>query len=263
MITILTPTYNRAHTLTRLFESLLEQTNQKFEWVVVDDGSTDSTHDLIEKFIHSSCLNIKYIYQDNQGKPSAVNKGVENSLGDYIFIVDSDDFLTKDCVEILQEKILLHIKNNNIFSGLCFRKGRVDGSILGEELINTFEDDYSYYHSTELKNMLNVDLAYCFNRKYMEENKFPYFVGEKFVPELYIWNKITDSAKVYAYLHKVLYLCEYLPDGLTANFNQQLKNNPKGFFLYYNDQFFREQIVFNKIKMFIRVVQCFFYKLVK
>lgn len=259
MITILTPTYNRAYTLTRLYNSLLVQNREKFEWVIVDDGSTDKTSELINSFISDQLINIKYFYQDNQGKPSAINFGVKNSSGSYVFIVDSDDMVTQDCIKILEEKIEFHEMNQDVFSGICFRKGNIDGTLLGRSIEN-LDANYMLYHSTDLKNDLNVDLAYCFKKNLLLENPFPKIGKEKFVPELYIWNKITDMAKVYLYPNTIIYLVEYLPDGLTADFKKQLKKYPRGFLLYYKDQFLREKSLKNKIKMLIRVTQCNLYK---
>lgn len=259
MITILTPTFNRASTLERLYNSLLEQTSKNFEWIIVNDGSFDDSEKIINDFLDKKILDIIYIYQSNQGKPSALNVGVENARGDYIFIVDSDDILTKDSISIIQERIKFHEDRKNIFSGLCFRKGDLTGKPLGDE-IKYINYDFIYCNSTEIKNIFKVDLAYCFKRNYMILNKFPKFYNENFVPELYIWNKITDINPVYVYINKLIYLCEYLPDGLTANFKKQLENNPNGFLLYYKDQIFREKNLIIKIKMLLRILQCFFYK---
>ena len=93
MITILTPTFNRAYTLERLFNSLLSQSCKDFEWVIVDDGSIDETRKVVNDFIREKKLNIKYIYQENQGKPSALNNGLENATREYVFPVDSDAWL--------------------------------------------------------------------------------------------------------------------------------------------------------------------------
>ncbi len=259
MITILTPSYNRAHTLTRLFESLIQQSNQNFEWLIVDDGSHDKTFDLVSDFIGKNKINIKYFFQENKGKPSAVNFGVEKASGSYIFIVDSDDLLPADSIETICEKIKFHESLNNTFSGVCFRKSTLDGRLLGIDFKQN-ENKFKYLNSTELKNLFNVDLAYIFKRNVMLEYPFPFFDNENFVPELYIWNKITDYAKVYAYINKSIYLCEYLPDGLTANFKKQLRKNPRGFALYYKNQFKRESNLITKIKIFIRLAQCFLYR---
>lgn len=259
MITILTPTYNRAYTLQRLFDSLLAQEDTRFEWLIVDDGSTDNTKDLVKSFDEKNLIKIRYFYQSNSGKPSAINLGVEKSSTDYIFIVDSDDLITSDCIKTLLIEIKKHLNSNNKFSGLCFRKGNLDGSVLGPRIVDVNLNS-KLYNSTSIQNLLKVDMAYCFKKSYMQTNMFPKFNGEKFVPELYIWNRITDLDLVYTYINKVVYLCEYRPDGLTANFKSQLKKNPKGFLLYYKDQIQREKTVLRKTKMTIRAFQCHIYE---
>ena len=259
MITILTPTYNRSYTLKRLFDSLIAQEDMNFEWLVIDDGSTDTTKNLINSFEEKKLINIRYFYQENMGKPSAINLGVKKSSRDYIFIVDSDDVVTSDCISVLSSEINSHLASKDTFSGLCFRKGKLDGSVLGNEIRN-INLEYELYHSTNIKNLFKVDMAYCFKKNYMEKNIFPRFKNESFVPELYIWNKITDLNLVYTYMNKVIYLCEYMPDGLSANFKSQLKKNPNGFLLYYKDQIKREENVLNKTKMIVRAIQCYGYR---
>ena len=93
LLTIFTPTFNRAHTLVRLYEGLLKQTEKVFEWLIVDDGSTDGTKNLVEGFIQERKLNIRYFYQENQGKHIAINKGVSEARGNYFLTIDSDDYL--------------------------------------------------------------------------------------------------------------------------------------------------------------------------
>ncbi|MDL0414398.1 glycosyltransferase family A protein, partial [Clostridioides difficile] len=91
--TVFTPTYNRAHLLENLYNDLKAQTYDfnDFEWLIVDDGSSDSTKELVEKFISENKLNIRYIYKENGGKHTAINLGVKNADGELFFIVDSDD----------------------------------------------------------------------------------------------------------------------------------------------------------------------------
>lgn len=262
MISIITPTYNRASTLDRLFDSLLKQSCKDFEWIIVDDGSIDGTINVVNDFLNTKKLNIKYIFQENQGKPAALNRGLENSTGEYIFPVDSDDILTEDSIATIISRIKFHKQQASLFSGLCFRKGDLLGVALGKA-IQDENLEFISCSATEIKNIFQVDMAYCFKKEYMLINKFPNFNNEKFVPELFIWNKITDIYPVYVYLNKIVYLCEYLPDGLSANFKSQLKCNPNGFLVYYKDQIFREVSLKNKIKMSIRAMQCYFYKVMR
>lgn len=98
IVTILTPSYNRAHTLNRLYESLEKQSKKDFEWLIVDDGSTDGTRDLVDKIKKDATITIKYIYKNNGGKHTAINEGVKIIETPLTFIVDSDDYLTEDAI---------------------------------------------------------------------------------------------------------------------------------------------------------------------
>lgn len=81
MLTVVTATYNRAYTLPRLFDSLLQQTRMDFEWVVVDDGSTDETESLLKDFQAQATFSMRVIKQKNAGKHVAINSGVQASSG--------------------------------------------------------------------------------------------------------------------------------------------------------------------------------------
>lgn len=99
-MTVFTPAYNRAHTLPRLYESLKNQTTDGFEWIVINDGSTDGTEELLEKWSgEDNRFDFSYLTVENGGKPRAINRGVTMARGKYFFLVDSDDYLTPDAVE--------------------------------------------------------------------------------------------------------------------------------------------------------------------
>lgn len=116
MITIFTPTYNRAYTLPKLFESLQAQTSNNFEWLIVDDGSSDDTRELVEHFITKADFKITYIYQENQGKHVAINTALDKASNLYFFTVDSDDYLINNALELIFKnwrplKIQKHYRN--------------------------------------------------------------------------------------------------------------------------------------------------------
>jgi len=98
-ITVLTPTYNRAHTLSRVWDSLRAQTYQAFEWVVVDDGSTDGTLELVSAWAGSAPFPVRYLRQDNRGKHVAMNRGAEAARGELIVTLDSDDACVPSALE--------------------------------------------------------------------------------------------------------------------------------------------------------------------
>lgn len=263
IVSILTPTYNRAYTLTRLYNSICSQKdvqcNSVFEWVIIDDGSVDETGQLVQQFLSEKKINIKYYYQNNSGKPTAINHGVAKSMAKYIFIVDSDDALTSDAISTIIEmdKVTREDCSDNSLSGLCFRRADFSGNIMG--LLQSDFPDYTDMLATQAGKKFKADLAYVFKRELLELNPFPKIGNEKFVPELFIWNKITDVNLTRFFYKKAIYLCDYLDDGLTRNFKQQLKNNPLGFFIYYSDQYHRETKITNKIKMLLRSLQCYIY----
>lgn len=100
-VTILTPSYNRAHTLPRVFESLQKQTFKDFEWLIIDDGSTDNTKNLVEEFQQNTDFKIRYYHQENQHKFLTFFRGIDLAEGKYFSPLDSDDALPEDSMEIL------------------------------------------------------------------------------------------------------------------------------------------------------------------
>src|SRR5579872_2682653 len=100
LFTVFTPTYNRASTLPRVYESLKAQTFRGFEWLIVDDGSTDSTREIVEKW--QAEFPIRYIYQRNQGKPAAYNRAVAEARGELFLFIDSDDACLPEALERLK-----------------------------------------------------------------------------------------------------------------------------------------------------------------
>lgn len=256
MITVLTPTYNRAHTLVRLFDSLCGQSDLKFEWVVVDDGSTDKTIEVLEGFKRKKPpFAISILRQDNGGKHIALNAGVLAAAGSWIFIVDSDDILTRDAIQVSRYEINLLPKIG--VSGICFRRANFDGSLIGVH--KAFHDDVRVMHPSYAGKLLLGDLAYLFKREVMLALPFPVIQNEKFIPELYIWNQVGDLGDIHYFVNKAIYLCEYLPDGYSQNFSKNIRNNCRGFQLFYKDQFMRELTLKGKLKCLVRIFQCEWY----
>ena len=91
IITVFTPTYNRAHLLPRLYESLVKQTYRDFEWIIVDDGSSDNTAEVINEW--DADFPIRFFRKENGGKHTSINLGVEKADGELFFIADSDDLM--------------------------------------------------------------------------------------------------------------------------------------------------------------------------
>lgn len=249
-ITILTPTFNRRHTLPRLYESLKRQQVNTFEWLIIDDGSTDQTEEYIARISAEGNIPIRYLKQKNQGKHIALNTGVNKAKGDWVFIVDSDDFLDIDALQLIEKNIY-----KNVGYQQCYRRQFTDGRIIGKKIVQ----DIFIGSATQAGNIYQGDLAYVFETKVLKKFPFPKFPNEKFVPELYIWNKISDEHQIIFFSHSAPYICEYLDDGYTKRFKEHLKKNPFGFLLFYRNQINREKSIIKKIKYIIRSIQCVLY----
>ncbi len=258
MITILTATYNRAHTLPRLFESLCAQTCMDFEWIIVDDGSTDNTLDLLRTYSEQASFNLNIICQQNSGKHVALNSGVVQASTPWTYIVDSDDAVVPTAVDTICAALS---EQDRTTVGLCYRKAYFDMRLVGRDIKTG--DAPLIMSPTEAGHFFKGDLAYVFKTQIFIKYQFPVYPNEKFVPELYIWNKISDEGSVKFYGEKILYLCDYLEDGYSKNFSSNLRKNPNGFFLFYWSQIGRERNLIFKVKYLIRATQCFWYRLFK
>ena len=214
MITILTPTFNRAHLLPRLFESLTHQTDFNFEWLVMDDGSTDGTSDLFAgKTFLSAPFPIRYYRQENGGKHRALNAGVKQAKGDFIFIADSDDWLLPQSVAIVGQHASA-IADDNIFAGVAgldvFDDERIVGTGLPQDIIDCNAMDIRYrYH-------VDGDLKEVFKTTVLQEFPFPEIQDEKFCPEQLVWFRIAQKYKL-RYFNTPIYVAEYQPNGITAS----------------------------------------------
>ncbi len=260
MLTVLTATYNRAHLLPRLYSSLCSQTVKHFEWIVVDDGSIDGTSELIACYRRSSDFPVRYVRQENQGKQSAINSGVRIAKAGWVLIADSDDLLMADAVEVALAE-LAELSAQGEVAGCCFRKAHLDGRLVGRRILG--DGGKRRMTSTEAGQLFEGDLAYVFSTSYLRMYAFPVIPTEKFIPEQFIWNKISESAPVYFYFERVVYLCEYLDDGYSRNFKRTLKCNPLGFLIFYITQIRREKRVFGKLKCVVRSLQCAIYAVIK
>lgn len=231
MISIVTATYNRAHLLPRLYQSLKSQENKDFEWVVIDDGSVDNTESLIMEFMGENLININYIKKNNGGKHTALNMGIQIAKYDYIFFVDSDDFLPVKSVKIIKDKINL-IKDHSDYAyiaGVCGLIADFKGNLIGTRLD---QDVICNYITYRYKYKVLGDKAEIFKKAVLLDFLFPTFDDEKFCPEALIWNRISEKYTMF-FFNEVVYFREYLDGGLTSKIVEIRKKSPKATLLYY------------------------------
>ena len=229
-ITILTPAYNRASLLPRLFDSLLRQTFKDFEWIVVDDGSTDNTREVLAS-IKERCgdaFPMTCLYKENGGKHTAVNLGVQLAKGDLTLILDSDDELPPTAIGDILAKIDA-VKNEDKVDGLCFYMAHRNGQVIGRPVLDNILTD-----SLHLRYKLKVsgDMCEILKTSVLRENPFPVVSNERFCPEALLLNRIALKHKMLL-CHDVVYLRDYLDGGLTDNIVRIRMKSPSASMMTY------------------------------
>jgi glycosyltransferase involved in cell wall biosynthesis len=226
ILTVFTPAYNRANTLPRTYESLLEQDCKEFVWLIVDDGSTDNTRELVEQWQKlDSGFEIRYIYKENGGMHTAHNTAYENIDTELNVCIDSDDKLAKGTVrKILDKWVKVRDKG---YAGIIGLNANLNtGEIIGKGFNeNAEETTLTQYYAMggfgDKKLVYRTDII----NKYPP---YPVFEGEKYVALAYKYRLIDQDYKL-AVLDDVLCDVEYLTDGSTRNMFNQYINNPRGF----------------------------------
>lgn len=229
-LSIITATYNRGYIIGNLYKSLEIQTIKDFEWIIVDDGSKDDTESLYKKWIQQNKLfDIKYIKQNNGGKHRALNRGIKEAKGDYIIIVDSDDYLESNAIELIL-KWINSIKNEEKIGAVAGNKKFENGKMIGNYPRNRLYIDC--YYTKRKKYKIKGDKSEVFKRELLLKFPFKEFENENFLPESTVWNKIAEAGYKIRYFPENICICRYLEDGLTKNIKNLILNNFKGYTYY-------------------------------
>jgi glycosyltransferase involved in cell wall biosynthesis len=230
-ISILTATYNRAKLLNKLYTSLIENSkyNVNIEWIIMDDGSTDETKDVVEDFIKENKLDIKYYTQKNQGKMVAINQIVKEATGDLIIECDSDDYFTSNAFEIIKHEWEKNKDRKDIY-GLCFLKHDTKGNNMGNEFKKQETTMFDLYFKEGETGEKAIAFYSDIRKKYshqLEQN-------ERFVTEARMYHKMDEDYKMIC-INQPIMICEYQEEGYTQNIVQQFKENPYGYYEYFKE----------------------------
>lgn len=231
-ITVFTPTYNRAYILNRLYRSLQRQNFRDFEWLIIDDGSTDNTEQLVSDWIKEDTpFPIRYYLQPNGGKCRAINKGLELAEGRLFLVVDSDDYLTNDALTIIASKEATLPKDEK-YCGLSANLGTSENEtpnrLFGAEFFDgTLLDRYDTADG-ERAFAIYTDI----HRKY----PYPCFDGEKFMTEAIAYNRMAHDGYKMRFYNDIVCVYEYRDDGLTKAGNTLFLKNPKGYGLWLREK---------------------------
>ena len=231
-LTICTPTFNRAYILPKLYDSLNNQSCSSFEWLIIDDGSSDNTEEIVSSWLKKeNNFPIRYYKKPNGGKCSAINYGLDLSQGELFLVIDSDDTVTHNAVEIVinLEKT---INNKEQFCGVAFNLGLTKVNTPNK----TFNDEYKDGSLLERYTEFDGERAFAFYTEVHKKYKYPVFENEKFMTEAVVWNRIANDGYNMRFSNDIICIYEYRDDGLTKAGNSIFINNPHGYGLWLKEK---------------------------
>lgn len=238
ILTIFTPAYNRADTLPRLYNSLTRQTCYHFEWLIIDDGSTDATPELVKSFLQENRFSVRYLRKENGGKHTAHNLALQEARGEWFLCVDSDDILAPTAVADLLDAIQPDI--NGIIS--------YKADFSGKYLCSKFPPDLKTekFYRLSMVHGCSGEYTLAFPSAFAKQYPFPIFRGERFISESIIYDRMDQCGNMLL-LPQITTLCEYQTDGLSGNIAALMKNNPCGFCLYFLQRIDLQQRFFQRL----------------
>ncbi|MGX7126894.1 glycosyltransferase family 2 protein [Enterococcus viikkiensis] len=254
LISIITPTFNRSELLKNCFKSLTEQSVTNFEWIIVDDGSSDQTENVVNDFLNmETTFPILYYKKNNGGKHTALNFAMDKINGDVCCILDSDDIFLPEAIAEINNEWLSYFKDQTI-GVVCFLRG--------------FDPENAISHISEGTKIVSNHIDYRINQgikgdfcetirvNTFKKFRFPVFPEEKFFSEGWLWTNIGIGYKT-VYVNKIIYLTEYRDDGLTRAGRALRLKSPKAGML-------NSYVQMNKkIKMKYRLKQGILYNVYK
>ncbi|WP_288883518.1 glycosyltransferase family 2 protein [Pedobacter panaciterrae] len=231
-LTIYTPTFNRAYCLPQLYNSLLRQSKQHFEWLIIDDGSTDGTEELVDTWIKEAPFKIKYFKQKNEGKMAKVNFAHQIINTELNMCMDSDDYLTDNAVE----EIFFTWEEAKNVPKICGMVGLdllINGKIIGTEFpANLKKIKFSDFDRLGVKG----DKKFIYKTSIISSYPgYPSIDGEKFPAPGYLYRLVDVDYDLWI-INKPLCMVEYLEDGLSKNKYNQFKNVPNSFMFYRHER---------------------------
>lgn len=245
-ISILTPTYNREKLLERLYNSIIKNLNYglDIEWLIMDDGSTDKTADLIKRFMNEDKFDIQYYSQENKGKMVAINNLIPYATGDLIIECDSDDYFKQNA--FLTIKNTLNELKEDTYA-LCYLKYDQNECNIG----NLFKEKETTMFDLYFKQGETGEKALVYNAKIRRKYSYELEQGEKFITEASMYHKMDLNYKIKC-INEPIMICEYQKDGYSENIIEVFRNNPYGYYKYFKEMFDMDLkgIYFNK-RMYI------------
>lgn len=228
-ITVFTPTYNRAYILGNLYRSLQRQTFHDFEWLIVDDGSTDNTKEVVSAWKkEDNFFPIRYYKKENGGKCRAINYGVDLAEGLLFFNVDSDDYLTDDALEKVAEWES-GLPKDEKYCGVVGNLGTSECETPNTPWQGPYRDaNLLERYRERSERPIDGERAWVFYTDIQKKYKYPELGNEKFITPCVTWNRMAYDGYLVRVFDDIIWVYEYQSDGLTMQGNMRFIKNPQG-----------------------------------
>lgn len=226
-ITVFTPAYNRVDLLKRCYESMCRQTNKNFIWMIIDDGSTDNTKEVVDLWmLNNNGFEIQYYYKENGGLHTAYNEAIEHIDTELCVCIDSDDYMPDNAVEIILD--FWKKNGSNEYAGIVGLDYTIDNHVIGDllpdkksiNLIDLLIGKY-HIHNGDRTNVVRTEL-------YKKVAPMISFEGEKNFNPHYMHLQISKNYD-FLVLNKNLRYVEYQADGMSNSIFKQYLNSPNSF----------------------------------
>ena len=249
-VTVLSMCYNKADTIVRCYESLRSQSCLDFEWIIVNDGSTDNILDIVP-FFKEDLFPISFIDKPNEGISPTWNRGVQQAKGKVIFRVDPDDWIYPRAIEKIVQYIPL-LQSDPRLCGLVFQSTFEDGECVG---FHPFSEKVTRCDFSTFRVVYHAvgDRAEVCLTSVFKEFPWPNYEDEKFYPESVMWNSIANKYEA-LYINEPIYIREYGDNCISANNSAVMRKNPKG---YMDGAISRIRTIMKYPFTFQRAVVCF------
>lgn len=254
LITVVTASYNRARLLVDLYNSLCRQTSSLFDWIIIDDGSTDNTTELVQDWIRSKPLfNIRLVRKENGGKNRAINDAILLVSTPFTMIVDSDDYLVDNAIAFLSAAAA-NALNDETLAGVAGMRGERPDNIPCYTHINGIRANNLERRSLDLEKDANE----VYRTDLLRSHPFDVWPGERFVPEETVWNQL--SLEGYSLMWYPLTTCivRYQEDGMTRGSWAMLMNNPMGYAKLFNQRLLLSSSCSSRLNNALQFVSCCF-----
>ncbi len=234
-ISILTATYNRADDLEKLYTSLVINNNSgvDYEWLIMDDGSTDKTKLVVDNFIKQGIVKIKYFSQKNQGKMAAINNLMPHATGELVMDCDSDDYFVTGAFDIIKKYADKLLDDDKVYALVFLKKnenGKISGNLFPEELYRS--DMFSLY----FKEKITGEKILVFKTEIRKKYKHIIEADEKFVTEARMYNQMDMDYDILG-VNEAIIIGDYKNDGYTKNINKVFATAPLGYYEYFKELF--------------------------